>query len=159
MAFVELNPQINKPAADRITMTQRAKGGVTIAIGAETARRSKLVKGVKVRVLLDADGFPRKLRIVVDPKGPFAIAATPGGRAGTTPSGAVLLTIPALKDLPAIEQRVSVEWDEDTLDGHPILDLELPRALQRQATTTVQPTGNGRKPGGPHVTLPKVGGM
>lgn len=158
MAFVELNPQINNSGADRITMTQRTKGGVAITIGAETATRNKLAKGVKVRVLLDVEGWPRKLRIAVDPKGPFAVVATPRGR-GASISGAVMLNIPALKDLPAIEQRVAVEWDEDTLDGLATIDIELPRALQRQATTTVQPTGNGRKPGGPQVTLPKVGGM
>ena len=125
MAWEELQP--GKAGSELVRLSRMKGGTAVLAVSAVVAKRCKLVTGAKVRVLADLEASTRKLRVVVDPAGAFGVRITKGG--------AAVVVVGKLSGLAHIAfERSELVWDEDTDDKkRPVIEVELPKALQVQA--------------------------
>ena len=125
MAWEELQP--GKAGSEVVRLSRMRGGTAMLSCSAVVAKRCKLVTGAKVRIFADLEANPRRLRMVVDPAGSFGVRITNGG--------AAVIAVGKLAGLSHIAfERAEVVWDEDTDDKkRPVIDVELPKALQVQA--------------------------
>lgn len=129
MPFVEIQPGESSEAV-RVASTKN--GALIVSLTASIARRiAWKAKQARCRVLVDLEAVPVRLQLVVDGAGPFSFRRTKGDGG--------ICRIGPIKGLRGRVEKTDVTWDEDKNgEGHPLLEIELPFALERERAAPKQ---------------------
>lgn len=147
MGYIDLAPVAGIPAADKVKLTPRKKGGTTISIPKGIADLIGLTPNGKMKVQIDMDAATRKLRFFADRAGPFTFKMRRGGH------GFVMIGAGAL---PHLRETLAVEHQRDNLMIEVILPQEWqrpkPALTQEQIQASNQPEGAAWRNGGRNKT-------
>lgn len=136
--WLELQP--GKVGEERVTVSQMRGGGLMVSMSAVVAKRNKIGKDTRLRIMAGLEQSPRVVRLVVDPNGPFRPRIAKGE--------AAVVVIGKLPGLGHIRfEKTACEFDEmNDEQKRLVIEVELPKALQVPDRPIVPSVHNGAKP-------------